>query len=107
MKKVLLSVAVVASMAMVSCGSDPMCDCADQMLEVSKKMEAVPDEEKMEAMGEMMKEMEGIMKGDCGKVFEEAEKAMEGLSDEEKEAKEKAMMESCPAIKEMEEMKNH
>lgn len=104
MKKVLLSLGVVAAMAMTSCGGHDFCSCAEtyqSMMEEAK--EAGGDEEKMK---EIKEKYEGDKEA-CEKVMEGLEKDMEGLSDEEKDAKEEEMKADCPAYKELSEAMGH
>ena len=73
MKKVLLSVAVVAAFAFASCGGPSICDCMDAQKEMMKEMEAAGDDEaKIKEVEEKYKSKE-----------EECKKLGEGKSDEE------------------------
>ena len=126
MKKITLSLTVLFSVALYSCSSstektneedheaaatnnkeavmDPVCECADKVLVIAKAMLSVPEEEKIEAMGNMIKDMEAIMV-ECKTVFEEIDKQIEGLSEADKKVKEDELKERCPSIKELEDLK--
>lgn len=94
MKKVLLSLGVVAALAMTSCGGVDACSCMEMGMNFQKELkEAGGDEEKMKAIDEKYK-------GDM-EACEELGKANEKLSEEEKEAMIKDLEENCPAFKEM------
>lgn len=74
MKKVLFSVAVVATMALASCGGASVCDCVKTMEEMMKEVEeAGGDEAKMKEIEEKYKDK-----------AEACKKLGEGKSDEEK-----------------------
>lgn len=74
MKKVIYSVAIVATMALASCGGASVCDCVKAFDEMSKEMkEAGDDEAKIKEIEEKYKSKE-----------EECKKLGEGKSDEEK-----------------------
>lgn len=93
MKKVLLSLGVVAALAMTSCGGVDACSCMETSMNMLEEIgEAGGDADKM-------KEIEEKYKSD----IEACEKFMEGLSDEEKEAQEKDLEENCEAYKKMQE----
>ncbi|MCB9189848.1 MAG: hypothetical protein H6599_11285 [Flavobacteriales bacterium] len=98
MKKVLLSLGVVAAMAMTSCGGHDMCSCAETRLEAMKEMEAAGDDEAK------LKEIEEKYKADeeaCKKLGDEMKEEMKDLSDEDKMKKMEEMMDECPAFKEL------
>ena len=83
MKKVLLSVAVVAAFA--SCGGPSVCDCVKGMEEMGKKMEeAGGDADKMKAIEEEYKDkMEA-----CKKLGEDAsDEDKKKMEEEAKECK--------------------
>lgn len=93
MKKVLVSLTVVAALAMTSCGGGDMCACITDMQELGKKM----NEAEGDAKEEIAKEFEAKAK-EC----EELGKSMqEGKSEEELEAMGKELAESCDALKDM------
>jgi hypothetical protein len=94
MKKVLLSLAVVAALGMTSCGGVDACSCMEMGMKVSKEIdEAGGDKDKMEAV---KKKYEGDMK-----ACEELGKANEKLSEDEQKAMQKDLEDNCPAYKEM------
>ena len=94
MKKVLLSLAVVAALGMTSCGGTDACSCMEMGMNFQKELkEAGGDEEKMKAIEEKYK-------GDMD-ACEELGKTNEKLSEEEQEAMKKDLEENCPAYKEM------
>ena len=74
MKKVIYSVAIVATMALASCGGgSSICDCVKMSGEAEKEMEAAGgDEAKIKEIGEKYK----------GKA-DECKKLVEGKSDDE------------------------
>jgi len=93
MKKVLLSLGVVAALAMTSCGGSDLCGCTTDMMEIGKKMEDASDDEKEE----LMKEFEAKSK-ECEEI---KDKMTEGKSEEEIEEMKKDFMENCDAVKDM------
>lgn len=74
MKKVMLSVAVVAAFAFASCGGPSVCDCVKAQEEMMKEMDAAGDDEAK------AKEVEEKFKS----KQEECKKLGEGKSDDEK-----------------------
>jgi len=127
MKKVILSITVLISAAMISCSdskeqsneeqqevkitptveiiADPLCDCVDKILAITKTMDATPEEEKMKVMGDMLASMDQILK-ECEPIFEKIDADLEGLSDADKKIKEDEMKDACPALKELDELQN-
>jgi len=95
MKKVLLSVAVIASMAMVSCGSDALCECA----EAEKEMRGLIDKAENEEAEDKIRDSFKDKKDACKKLYKEFKKEIKDLSADEKKAKMEEMEESCPAMK--------
>jgi predicted nuclease with TOPRIM domain len=91
MKKVLLSLGVVAAMAMTSCGGGDMCACATDMKAIGEKLEGASEEEQEE----IMKELEAKSK-ECEEIAKSLE---EGKSEEELEAMHKDLVENCEALK--------
>lgn len=93
----------VATIAMTSCGGNEMCECFEMGMEMTEKMkEAGGDADKMTAIQEEYKAQSDA----CDKAGDALDKSMKDMTDEDKEAKEKEMMDSCPAMKKaMEEMK--
>lgn len=86
MKKVLLSVAVVATLALASCGGPSVCDCVKLDDEMRKEMGDEPTEEKAKEIEEKYKSKAEA----CKKLGEEAEKD---------EAKAKELMEEIKNCK--------
>ena len=88
MKKVIYSVAIVATMALASCGGAPsICDCVTMGEEAQKEMEeAGEDEAKIKEVEEKYKDKADA----CKKLGEEAKKD---------EAKAKEMMEEMKNCK--------
>jgi len=84
MKKVIYSVAIVATMALASCGGPSVCDCVKMGEEAMKAYEEAGDDEaKLKEVKEKY-EKEGEA---CKKMFEEAEKDEEKAKKMEEEAK--------------------
>jgi len=84
MKKVIYSVAIVATMALASCGGPSVCDCVDMSKEIMKEIEAAEgDEAKMKEIEEKYKDKAEA----CKKMGEEAEKDEEKAKKMEEEAK--------------------
>lgn len=69
MKKVMLSVAVVATLALASCGGPSICDCVKMGEEMMKEAEGA-DEAKMKEIEEKYKDKAEA----CKKMGEEAQK---------------------------------
>jgi hypothetical protein len=103
MKKVLLSLAVVAALGMTSCGSDSkegdskeggsisdmdkMCECITKMMELENNLDDEDDfDGNFEAIEKVAKECETL-----------AEKMAEGKSDEELKKMEEEFVKSCDA----------
>jgi ribosomal protein S1 len=103
MKKVLLSMVAVATIAMTSCGGNEFCECFEMGQEKSKKMqEAGGDADKVKAIEEEYKSQTES----CDKSKDAFKESVKDLKEEEKEAKMKELEDSCPAYKTfMEEMK--
>ena len=84
MKKVIYSVAIVATMALASCGGPSICDCVKSFEEMGKELEeADGDEAKMKEIEEKYKDK----KDACKKLGEEAEKDEEAKKKMEEEMK--------------------
>ncbi len=93
MKKIILSVAVISTFILSSCGGSEVCGCAETALSMMKEAkEANGDMEKLTAIQEKYKS-----------DIEACEKLDEGKTDEEKKAME-AEMEKCDAYIEMKEL---
>jgi hypothetical protein len=76
MKKVIYSVAIVATMALASCGGSEVCDCVNLAGEMEKEMKA--DGADMEKVQEKYKDkMEACKKLGEGKSEEEMKKLQE------------------------------
>lgn len=86
MKKVLLSVAVVATVALASCGGPSVCDCVKLDDEMRKEMGDEPTDEKRKEVEESYKSKIDA----CKKLGEEAQKD---------EAKAKELMEEMKNCK--------
>ena len=96
MKKVLLSLAVVAALGMTSCGGADMCGCVTEMVEIGKKMKDADESEK----DAIMKEFEAKEK-ECKAIGDKME---EGKSEEEIEKMKEDFMNNCEAVKEMKDL---
>jgi hypothetical protein len=104
MKKVLLSLAVVAALGMTSCGSeskesenksdsDMLCECAAEMMSYSEDMNSDDEEKMMEASKKMGDKME-----ECEKI---AKKMEEGKSEDEIKKMRNDFEKNCDALKGM------
>jgi hypothetical protein len=98
MKKVLLSMAVIATFAMTSCGGDAMCECMEGRLEMRKQINAAgEDEAKIDKIRESFKAQKDECK-DLGK------KMRDDLGEEEFNKKIEEMEKSCSAVKELKDL---
>ena len=95
MKKVLLSLAVVAALGMTSCGGADMCGCVTEMMEIGKKFEAAGDD--ADKIAELEKEFEAKEK-ECKAI---ADKLEEGKSEEEIKKMKEDFEKDCEALKGM------
>lgn len=93
MKKLILSSALLTALALVSCGKNEVCNCADTGLAMLKEAkEAGNDMQKLQSIQDKYKA-----------DMEKCEKLDEGKSEEEKKAME-AELKECESFKEMEKM---
>ncbi len=98
MKKVLLSLAVVAALGMTSCGGADFCSCAEKELENIKAIEAAGDDEaKIKELEEGFKST----KEECDKLGDKFKEDMKDKSEEEMMKEFQKLQDDCPAFKEL------
>jgi hypothetical protein len=98
MKKVLLSMVAVATIAMTSCGGNELCECFEMGQTMSEEMKAADgDADKIKAITDKYKTQQEA----CEKAGEAQEKSMKDMDEKAQEAAMKEFEDSCPAYKKM------
>ena len=96
MKKVLLSMVAVATLAMTSCGGDPLCECVEARKEMKTQMkDAGDDEAKIKEIEEAFEDQAK----ECKELMKKSRDEMKDMDEDARKKKRDAFEESCPAAK--------